>query len=175
MRFDNLLKQRESTIRERWLNLTLDTYPADSFAFLKNQKNQFLNPVGNTISRELDVLYQSLVNEVDPKAVTTSLDSILRIRSIQEFSPSQAVSFIILLKSVIREELDSELQTREQFTDLQKFELRIDQLAMQGFDVYSKCRERLFEVRLNELRRTESTIVARLNRNDRQPEHEDDI
>jgi len=175
MRFDNLLKQRESTIRERWLNLTLDTYPADSFAFLKNQKNQFLNPVGNTISRELGVLYRSLVNEVDPKAVTTSLDSILRIRSVQGFSPSQAVSFILLLKSVVREELEGELQTREQFTDLQQFELRIDQLAMQGFDVYSKCREGVFQVRLNELRRRANTIVGRLNRNDRQPEQEDDI
>jgi len=175
MRFDNLLKQRESTIRERWLNLTLDTYPADSFAFLKNQKNQFLNPVGNTISREIGVLFQSLVSEVDPEVITTSLDNILRIRSIQGFSPSQAVSFILLLKSVVREVLDGELQNREQFVDLQQFELSIDQLAMQGFDVYSKCRESLFEVRLNELRRRASTIVAKLNRNDRQPELEDDI
>ena len=58
--------------------------------------------------------------------------------------------------------------------DLQQFESRIDRLALLGFDVYSKCRESLFEVRLNELRRRASIPFARYNRTDRQPEQEDD-
>jgi len=174
MRFDDILKRREKAVKTRWLNLTLDTYPADSSGFLKNQKNQFLNPVGNTISREIGVLYRSFLTETDPETIANSLDSIIRIRSVQEFSPSQATGFILLLKRAVREELADEIRSADCFDELQRFESKVDEMALAGFDAYARCRERLFEVKLNELRRQTSISLARYNRTGQQSEQLND-
>jgi len=58
--------------------------------------------VGYTISQEINVLYEELLQgRVDSDKTATSLDSIIRIRAIQDFSPHEAVSFVFLLKKAI--------------------------------------------------------------------------
>ena len=57
MQLYDLLAEQEAAITHRWFNLIIDSYPADASGFLKNQKNRFLNPVGNTIAREIVVYH----------------------------------------------------------------------------------------------------------------------
>ena len=81
------------------------------------------------------------------------LDSIVRIRAVQDFSPSEAVSFIFQLKSAVRQELGSELVTQADIArDLAVFESAIDDLALFSFDIYMKCREKIYDLKANEAR-----------------------
>ena len=98
MKLEELLLQKKSHILKRWLDLILETYPLDAQRFLKHQKDQFLNPVGSTISREIEILFQEAIKGINPERTCASLDGIIRIRAIQDFSPSEAVSFVFLLK-----------------------------------------------------------------------------
>ena len=56
----DLLKKNKTAILERWLHLILETYPADTATMMRKDKNQFTNPVGSTISREIEVLLGKL-------------------------------------------------------------------------------------------------------------------
>ena len=100
MNVEKFLYEKKSTILKKWLDQILDTYPDDAKRFLKEQKDPFANPVGNTISREIQHLYDEFLKGIDPEKMSPILDRIIRIRAIQDFSPSQAVSFIFILKGI---------------------------------------------------------------------------
>jgi hypothetical protein len=81
------------------------------------------------------------------------LDGIVRIRAVQDFTAGQAVAFIFLLKRVIREELKGEVRVQPGGDGLAAVEERIDEMALLAFDLFMKCRERIYEIRVNEAKR----------------------
>ena len=137
---DRLLLQKKAAILERWRHLILDTYPADSSRFLKQEKDRFANPIGSIISEGTEALYTELIGGMNLDRLVACLDSIIRVRAVQDFSPSQATAFIFLLKKAVREELESEIRENQIFQELLEFESRIDKLALLALDIYMKCR-----------------------------------
>jgi hypothetical protein len=148
----DLLKKNKVTILERWLDLILETYPADTAIIMRKEKDRFANPVGSTISREIEVLFKKLCEEGQDEKCQASLDSILKIRSVQDFSPSKAVGFIFLLKRAIREILKNEIYKEPFINEWLRLQSRIDDLALQAFDLYMNCREKICEIRINQAR-----------------------
>ena len=57
MALEHLLSQKRAAILDRWLQLIIESYPADSSIFLKQEKDRFVNPVGYTISQEIASIY----------------------------------------------------------------------------------------------------------------------
>ena len=184
MKLYNLLSEKKSAILNRWYDVVLDTYPSDTSGFLKGQKNPFLNPVGSTIFQGIENLFEELLCENNfpiPSLVKGSeageraslfLDNIIRIRAVQEFTPSQSVAFVLLLKNAIREELKSELVEQQLLEELLFFESKIDDMALLSFDIYMKCREKLFQLKVNEL---QSWTFRKLQRADEIYNHEHNL
>jgi len=164
MVLEHLLPQKRAAILERWFQLILETYPADTSRFLKQQKDRFVNPVGYTISQEIETLYEELLHGMNCDKLTACLDNIIRIRSVQDFSPSQAVAFIFLLKQAIREELASEIVENQAYEELLKFESKIDKLVLFALDIYMKCREKVYEIRVNEVKAERERVLKLLER-----------
>jgi hypothetical protein len=152
MSLNQLLAQRKTAILKAWFTSTIETYPSDTAKFLKSQKDPFANPVGRTINHGLEELLDELLKEMDPEIMQPLLDSIIRIRAIQNFSPSQATSFIFSLKDVVRETLKKEDTESKHFKELLLFESKIDELGMMAFDIYMKCREKIYELKANEMK-----------------------
>jgi hypothetical protein len=163
MTLKDLLHSSRAAILKRWLDKTLETYAPDASAFFDGQKDQFANPVGKALRTGTRVMLDCLLGEMDAEKICAGLEEIVKIRSIQDFTPAQAVSFIFSLRQIIREELGQELDS-SRLTELAEFETRIDQLALFAFDIYVKCRERLYEIRVDEVKRSVSGLMRRLNR-----------
>jgi hypothetical protein len=154
MKLKDLLSERKATVVKEWFDLILQDYPADSTHFFKGQKNRFANPVGHTISQGIGELFDVLVDGLDSSdKVYSSLDDIIRIRAVQDFSPSRALSFIFLLKKVIREKVEREIREHQLSDELTSLESDIDKMALLAFDIYMKCRERIYEIKADEVRR----------------------
>jgi len=152
MALKNLLLKNQSAILKRWFNLILETYPPNTATLMRKEKNQFTNPVGSTISREIEVLFKGLLEDMNSERLSAPLDAILKIRSVQDFSPSQAVGFIFLLKKAIGETLKNESQKESFLEEWLKFQSKIDELALLAFDIYMGCREKICEIRVNRAR-----------------------
>lgn len=152
MRLNDLLVQRKTTIVKKWFAAAIETYPPDTAKFLKNQKDPFSNPVGRTIYNGLEGLFNDLLKETDHEAMRSLLDPIIRIRAIQNFSPAQATGFIFFLKDVIRENIQDEGFETQGFNELLLFESKIDDLGLIAFNLYMKCREKIYELKANEMR-----------------------
>lgn len=163
MNLKDLLVEKKSSIVKKWFDLIIENYPADSSSFLKKQKNRFLNPVGYTISEGIDGLFDELLNGVDSERFFPFLNDIIKIKAVQDFSPSKALSFIFFLKQVIRKELESEIRKKYISDEVILFEAQIDELALLSFDIYMRCRERIYEIKTDEARRMMFRLLQKAN------------
>lgn len=161
---NELLSEKKQAILEKWFDSVLETYPHDSAKFLKRQKDQFANPVGSTIYRGMGSLLDLIVNSADTDNIIKSLDEIIRIRAIQDFTPSHALAFVVELKRVVREEIKGETCASQLIDELPEFDRRVDGLLLLSFDIYMKCREKIYELKANELRNMTLKLVERANR-----------
>lgn len=147
------LIEKKPAILKKWFDAIADTYAKDTAGFLKKQKAQFTNPIGYTLAEGTEKLFDALLQGMLPDTVSAFLDSMVRIRAIQEFSPSEALSFIFQLKKVIREELGSEILLQPGISaELVVFESAIDDLALFAFDIFMQCREKIYDLKANEAR-----------------------
>jgi hypothetical protein len=147
------LAAKKGAIVREWLMRTLQTYPEHTGRFLSQERDPFRNPVGSTLKDALPVLFEGVLGGKDTAQVTPALDSVVRIRAVQDFTPGQAVAFVFLLRPVIRDALSTERQEASDRDALAALESRIDALALLAFDLFMKCRERIYEIRTNEARR----------------------
>jgi len=147
MSLAKLLSNQKTVIVRQWFDLVIKTYPFDSQQFLKSQKDPFANPVGRTTFNGLQSLFDEILKGVDRKTVLPLLDTIIRIRAIQDFSPSKAVAFILDLKTIVRNVAGDALFADPLFPDWVTFEHNVDALALIGFDVYMSCREKIYALK----------------------------
>ena len=157
------LKTKKKTLLNKWLERTIATYPEESRPFLLNKLDKFANPVGVNIAEGLEVILEGIIYDINPEEIMASLDKVIRIRAIQEFSPSEAISFVYLLKDAANEVLANEIKELVHTDAFIQFQAQLDSLALLAFDVYMKCREDLFEIRVNELKRRIPVFMRQLN------------
>jgi len=163
MNLKALLSEKKAAIVKKWFDLIIDNYPADASNFLKKQKNRFSNPVGHTISQGIDGLFDEILHGIDSEKLFPFLNDIIKIKAVQDFSPSKAISFVFLLKQAIREEMGSEIKKKQMSDELRLFEEQIDELALLSFDIYMKCRERIYEIKADEARRMMFRLLQKAN------------
>lgn len=146
-----LIKKKEAIVRN-WIESIFSSFPNEAGNFLKLQKNRFSNPIGYTITTNAEKIFEEFIGEKNIETIELLLDDILKISAVQSFSPSQAVTFLFDLKKAIRDELKVELMEKMISDELINFELFIDQIVLRAFDLYMKSREKVFKIRVNELK-----------------------
>jgi hypothetical protein len=156
----DLEKNREAVL-EKWFDAIIRTYPQETSQFLAKQKDRFRNPLGYAIERSIGPVYDELVGAMDTESLRESLDSVIRIRSVQEFTPSDAVSFVFQLKSILRDVLGERAREPDLAGDLSALDERIDRVALVAFDKYMECRQKLFDIRTGEIRRQSDKLLER--------------
>ncbi|MBU0486171.1 MAG: RsbRD N-terminal domain-containing protein [Proteobacteria bacterium] len=151
MKLSGLLAEKKSAIVKKWVNHLLGTYSLDSSGFLQKQTDRFANPIGHFVNEGLNGLYDILCDK-DATDVTAILENLINIRAVQDFSPSRAVAFVFAIKKIVREVCDKEKENGELLVALPDFDKKVDNIALQAFDLYMTSRERLFQVRIKELK-----------------------
>ncbi|MGA3054051.1 MAG: RsbRD N-terminal domain-containing protein [Candidatus Korobacteraceae bacterium] len=132
-------------ILEKWIGRLADSQPEQFASLRAPDPDPFRNPVGYAVRESLSQIWQQLLTEMDQNVIDAALDTVLRIRAVQEVSPGQAVGFVFQLRPLIRD-LSTTL-------DLAVLESRIDQLILVAFDKYTQCREEIIAVRFHEAER----------------------
>lgn len=161
---EDLLVKEKTAITEKWKKLLVDTYPPETQQFLRTQKNPFSNPLGDSIDEGLEGLVDTLFQSKDPDSgdrFSEFLDRVIRIRAVQGYSPSTTIGFVFLLKTAVREVLGQAIREKQLYEELLSFEEKIDGLALLSFNIYMQCRETLFEIKVDEIRRRNSRLVER--------------
>jgi hypothetical protein len=147
---------RNHLMLEKWIARLAEVHPRHAAALLSNERDAFRNPVGDSLRRSLSQLLRELLGEMDTAALHSALDAIVRIEVVQGCDADQAVTFISLLRPILRESAPQE--------ELSMFSARVDCLLAAATEKYSLCCEQLKQLRANEVRRmshTQQRIHAR--------------
>ena len=146
------LQENRSAIVNQWFETVVGTYQEETRGPLRRQNAPFTNPVGFNTLQGLEGLFDGLLKGMMPSETSRFLDGIVRIRAVQDFTPSDAVRFIFQLKTVVRKQLGEALKEQAMAEELVSFELSIDDLALFAFDLYMQCRESIYDIKAKEAR-----------------------
>ena len=95
--FEELLQKNKDAIVQRWFDGVLATYPGEAAAAFGRQKDPFANPVGHSLREGTRGIFEAFLEEMDAAKIRQCLLEIIKIRAVQQFSPSQAVGFVFIL------------------------------------------------------------------------------
>jgi hypothetical protein len=160
------LHDRKDAVLERWLDETYSSYAKETKKFFKREKNPFANPVGGGLRTNLPTIFEGLLAGDEPDRVRDNLEAIIKVRAIQDFTPAQALSFLFRLKPIIREELHNSAKSFINSEDLAGLEDDIDRIALLAFDIFVECREKVYELRINEVKRGVAALWTRFDGRD---------
>ncbi|MDZ7640453.1 MAG: RsbRD N-terminal domain-containing protein [Desulfurivibrio sp.] len=153
MQFFEFLRENKGDIQDAWVNRVLDSYAPDAAAIFKRETDRFANPVGHNARHALTAIYTQLFDHDQPQfdQLQQTLTDFIKIRAVQDFTPAVAVGFVYDLKEVIRQAVtDHQRQLTVTADDWHAFHDLLDRLALQVFDLYMSCRERLYQTQLHE-------------------------
>ncbi len=150
MVLEEAFRNSRQKVVNRWVDYTLSSY--ESSNFFKSEKDKFSNPIGANTREALDRLFVLLSTNADLKEFIPPLEQIMKIRSVQDFTPSQAVAPLHGVKHIIRDVFEKDKETKELTTKLYDFEFSVDLMVLAAFDLYMESRERLYQVRIEEIR-----------------------
>jgi len=171
MGLKKILEKKKSAIIKDWFKAVAATYAPDTADFFKRQKDPFANPVGNTIFNGLKKLFDELLLQMNHEEIKSCLDPLIRIRAVQDFSPSEATSFILSLKKIINNNLQKELRDIQILNEFLELESKIDTLCLIAFDIYVECREKIYELKVTTERNKIYSAFARAGLIDDAPEN----
>lgn len=155
------LAERKVAVCKAWLDEALAIYSDEYAKFIRESPDPFANPVGAIFKEGLESLFEALLDGADTERCRAALARVVRIRAVQDVPPSQALAFVPLLKSVVRQILHEQMQDEKTREAMSAFEAQIDRLALLAFDLYMECREKIFEIRINEIKRNTARLLER--------------
>ena len=146
MRLAELMTRRRDQLLGRLVELYWEGDPGDA-AFARKPADPFHNPVGATVTGALRDLYDGLAAGREAAELEGPIDRLVRLRAVQGFAPSAAVSFPLLVRRAVRETLAGEELERAAGA-LAAFEETERELLLAAVDRYVACREQLLAGRL---------------------------
>jgi hypothetical protein len=164
------LQERKEAIVQRWTEAVLATYPAHAAETFGRERDRFANPVGHSVRTGTRGIVEALCDGLDAPRIRAALREILKVRAVQQFTPSQAVGFVFGLKDVIRTELADVVGNPGAAGELAAIDGEIDRIALAAFDVFAECREQVYQLRVEEVKRRVAWLADKMNQSGEEPE-----
>ncbi len=159
---EKLLSQNRDKILREWTDCLFRTYSPEMARFLRRERDPFANPVGAAVRSSLGPVFDGLLAGDPADEIAQHLDQLVQIRCVQDFSPSEALAFLLEVKRIVREVAGgTNLPDVADFLDA--FDRRVEALVLRVFDTFVKYRDRTWEVRIREVKRRVSAL-ARMSR-----------
>lgn len=161
-------KENKEILLQKWVDKYYAAYPLGSTGFIRTSTDRFKNPIGIITQTSLNVLYDAVIGEdIDLAQVHQALEELVKLRAVQEMPASRAVGPMVQLKTLFKTEVFDELVKEnkdskvlaELFEDFFTVEARIDGLLLLSLDLYAADREKVFNLRVEEIHRSQSQVV----------------
>ncbi len=160
MRVKEILASNKGAIIEKWFESEIELYPEESKKYFIRMNNKFGNPVGANTYKYITRIFNALAEE-KYQDTEKPLSDLMHIRAVQEIRPSVSAGLFLRLKNIVSEYLSA---GSKKINDLKDWESASDELTLKAFDSYLSCRERLYEIKANEIKNRTFRMIDRLSR-----------
>ncbi len=132
------LKDKKEEILGLWQDKIFETYP------VKPSIPEIVGYVEECTEKIFDKIID-VYNGGSFEGVEEAVDDLMRYLAVDaKLTPGQSVGYILFLKELILKKFSPS------FEEFLKIDNIIDRLACMAFDMYSKCREHIYELRLEQ-------------------------
>ena len=159
-----ILEIHKNRICDEWFNYLLTSYSVDARKFLSANKKSFANPIAKTFSQYLPTIFNCILNNTISAELNEALESIVRLRAVQDFKASQALDFVFALKKITSDSISGKLEKLQFYELIAEFSEIVDKVALIAFEIYARQRERLAEIKANEQKKLFATIIDKMNK-----------
>ena len=143
-----------------WTEAVYATIPFETKGLSGAATDPFANPGADMIREAAGALYGAVAGEETTVAgVKAALERFVKLRAVQQGTPSQVLGAFYLLKPIMRERLLPHCAAPEDLNDYLTAESRLDSLVLLAFDMYTAARETLAESRVREIRDRHAQIT----------------
>jgi len=156
---EQVLLSRKGAILAEWRCAVLATYAAETHAFLASEKDPFCNPVGHVLNQTGDALFEIVMTGMERERAEEDLGDIVRVRAVQDFSPSRALSFVDAMRKAIRHEALPMVVEETGFRHLLCIESRLDEAMLVAVDLYVACKKRIDDIRVKEAKAEKERLL----------------
>lgn len=162
------LRDNKDAILDTWFEVVIGAYPQETQATLRDEQDPFLNPVARAFKATFEGILGILLKDDKPSGevnslfdpvVDSMLDPIIRIRAVQDMPPSQALGFVFGLKKILRSHLEHFAANGSADKEWAAIDSKIDAVALAGFDIYMRCKERIYDIRVQAAHRKTSGLL----------------
>ena len=153
----SLIARRQAAIAEGWLGLVGKTHLANWSGMPSRSRDDFADPAFCLMRKCIEAMVEALDSGVVQEKLAPSMEGFLKLLALQEFSPSQAIQFVFAVRPLLRRELSLEPNSPESLA----LDDRVDDIALIAMDIYSRCREKVYEARYNQLKKLHYVMVER--------------
>lgn len=154
MALAEIFSSRKDGMVKQWTDLVFATYPFNTTGFRLTSQDPFANPVAQMTRDALNVLYDAVAGgDIEEQNIRASLEMLVKLRAVQQFSPSKAMGIFYLLKPLMREQVLTQLHDEASKKHYLDAESRLDSLVLLAFDIFVQAREVVSENRIQEIRK----------------------
>ena len=167
----NIFRTKKQELVMQWIDAVYGSYPLDTTGFLRTKKDDFCNPVGEITTTMANYCFDAVAGEqILEYKLKDALERFVKLRSVQDFSPSQGLGVFFAFKQFFREAFLEECIAKGYMGEYLEAESRVDTLCLMAFDIYIATREVLAESRIAEIRNGHSQVVRMAQRHNLIPE-----
>lgn len=153
------MQQQHDLLQKEWFEQVIGAYPSESHKYFAKVENEFTNPVGSNIYRNLGLLLDELSGAADGDALYEHLEMIMRIRAVQDMKPSKAVAFLSAFKSILQKQFQQEIASGEiSQQELDDMYSDLDTLSLIAFDLYMESKVLVYELRIAQIKETNDLL-----------------
>jgi len=175
MTLAEVLEQKRNLIQSKWTDAVIGSYPTESAKFIVGNKNKFTNPLGYTLENSINIICCNYLNRDIHKECEQAIESMVRLRAVQDFTPTKALGIMFDFKAIVLTEIRDIVDTNDRFDEYLIIETQIDKMIDYALNFYIECRERVNEIKANEVRQGFERMVLRLNSKYKKLEESEDI
>ncbi|MDQ1267201.1 MAG: hypothetical protein QG635_2355 [Bacteroidota bacterium] len=159
-----IIEGKSPEIADRWFKAIIETYPQMAAKFFSAKDAPFSNPVGSAIAESARQICNWLTDDKPLSNIEKSLEELIKIRAVQDFTASEAVSFILKLKTIILELQQNKNDNSITYGELSEIFEKIDGLMLFAFDLFMRSREKIYEIKANEIKNQTYMLIERINK-----------
>jgi hypothetical protein len=158
--FAEMCRTEREQILAKWSEAVFASYPLDMTGFARTQEDPFRNPGGHAVRLALEEMYTAVSGGISSeKLLRDSLEMFVKLRAVQNFTPVQALGVVYLLKPLLRGRVLPACLQNGLLDEYLEAESRLDAAALLACDIYTASRERIFEERVGEIKRSHAQLV----------------
>jgi len=159
----NLIQENKSIIVDNWFSEIASNFPSETIPFLKKKNKQFSNPMGYNLFQGVESIVDYLTGQKTIDEASSALEEMIKIIAVQNWSAEQSLSFMYDIKKVFINLLGGHIEKQGLLGDWINLESEIDYLTLKAFDLFMQTRERLYDIRANQMRNRTFRLLQQAN------------